>query len=117
VAIKPYPAWFSRFALKEARLGHPGPLIAHLQTALQGYSQLSHDELLFIIEALDATEGQRGRNRLRDIEVARIVHAVDDAGRPLPRRQAIDDAMKRSGWSRRKIYSLIPPDKKRRPRR
>jgi hypothetical protein len=65
------------YALKLARAGDPGLLIANLQQTLQGRGHLSDGEYWFIIEALEATESKQTRARLRDLERWLIAQQFD----------------------------------------
>jgi hypothetical protein len=65
------------YAIKQARAGDPGHLIARLLLALQGHGRLSDGEFWFIVEALEATESRQTRARSRDIERRLIAQQVD----------------------------------------
>jgi hypothetical protein len=77
VTKKLTPAWYADFALKWARQGDPGHLIARLMLALQGRAHLSDGEYWFIVEALEATASKQTNAQLRDLERRLIAQQFD----------------------------------------
>lgn len=110
MAKKPTPAWYVDYAIKQARQGDPGPLIARLMTALQGSNNpLSDREYWFIVEALEATESKQTRARLRDLERWLTAHQFDslvDEENMKPA-QAMDAVKKSRGRSVRHIRAAL----------
>lgn len=107
---------FAKFALKEAKLGNPAPLIARLMSALQrSTSPLSDAEIWWIREALEATGGKRYADNLREIEqmlIAEQVEGYKDEG--MKPKKAVGTVMDERERSRQHIYNAISAYKKRR---
>ena len=103
------PSWIAEYALKEAKLGNPGPLIARLSSALQGHGHLSDCEYWFIIEALEATGGKRQADVLRKIEQMLIAEQVEGliTEEGMKPKQAIDTVMRDRKRSRRHVYTAL----------
>jgi hypothetical protein len=85
-------------------------LIGRLMNALsRAGNPLSSDELAFIREALEATEGKKTRAHLRDFEkqlIARQVDGlIDDAG--YEPKDAVEEVKRRRGRSVRHIRTAI----------
>jgi hypothetical protein len=99
--VKPGP--FARFAFDEARRGHPYPLIGRLTNALQG-SDLSDDEIRFIVDAVEATQSKYGADKLRDIERELIVAHVEDLGST---KKAAEEVARQRGRSRRHVFNAL----------
>jgi hypothetical protein len=97
---------FARFALDEAQRGYPYPLIGRLTNALRG-SGLSDDEIQFIVEALEATEGKRGTDRLREIEQMLIAEQVEELSKSMSQKEAIEEVMRQRDRSRRHVFNAL----------
>lgn len=100
------PGAFARFALDEAQRGDPYPLIGRLTNVLQG-SGLSAGEIRFIVEALEATEGKRGTDKLREIEQMLIADQVEDLSKSMSQKEAIEEVMRQRDRSRRHVFNAL----------
>lgn len=99
------PGPFAKFALDEARRGDPYPLIGRLTHALQG--NLSDDEIRFVIEVVEATEGKYGADKLREIERTLIAGQVEDLKAAGVKKGAADQVARQRGRSRRHIFDAL----------
>ena len=109
LAKKPIPAWWVDYAIKQARQGDPGLLIARLQMALQGQGRLSDPEYWFIIDALEATGSKQTRANLRDLERWLIAQEFDGLvdEEDLKPAQAMAAVMKNRECSPRKVRGAL----------
>lgn len=110
--IRSHPNWLSDMALTEAQRGDPGHLIARLKTLLDrqntGDGALSQGEIDFIIAALEAKTGKRGRDKLRKVERALIklqVEGLIDDGFSM--KQAVANVINSRRVSRRTVYNAL----------
>jgi len=109
--VRKPPGPLARFALEEARLGNPYPLIGRLNACLL-QDALSDGELRFIVEALEATTKKHGADSLRGIEKILIAGQVEDLTTEGARqKEAVDEVMRRSGRSRRYVFNAIRSSK------
>jgi hypothetical protein len=110
--------WLAQNALEYARRGDPPQLIARLLHTLQrGGEPLSRDEILFIIEALEATAGKEAKADLHRIDNDLMALRVEEF---VLQKQAIgvvqDERRRPDGgkYSVRHIKSAIADYKRRR---
>jgi hypothetical protein len=91
------------YALREARLGHLGPLIGRLR-----FGALTRDEREFIAGMLEKLDGKRGKAMLRGTEALRISEQVKELRQELGSTEAaVTEVAKAKGLKRSSIFAAI----------
>ena len=98
------------FALREALLGHHGPLIARIMKG----ATLTPDERDYIADMLQGLDGKRGKAALKHVGEDRVAEHVESLARKSgSTKAAVAEVEKQTGRKRSSIFADMRESKKR----